>query len=159
MNVPEYMAGQTERIAFGLAHFIATTPEDKLDWTPKVEGSTPLRSVLQQVAECVEVNRLIARVLSGGGAAPPPGNAENLTFANGEEAQKELIASAAELAAAIRGLSEDDLKRPFHHPRGQLLGENLIIACFRNMAYHAGQVNFIQMLCGDPEFHVPSNWR
>ena len=25
---------------------------------------------------------------------------------------------------------------------------------YRNMAYHAGQVNYVQMLYGDTEFHI-----
>jgi len=56
-------------------------------------------------------------------------------------------------------MSEADLSRVFEHPRGQMSGENVIIMCLRNMAYHAGQANFIQILYGDTEFHVPPTWR
>ena len=66
---------------------------------------------------------------------------------------------AEELAAAIRGLTEEDLERTYPHPRGPRLGANLILICYRNMAYHAGQINYIQTLYGDQEFHVPANWR
>ena len=40
-----------------------------------------------------------------------------------------------------------------------MAGENVIVMCLRNMAYHAGQTNFIQILYGDTEFHVPPTWR
>jgi len=159
MTVAEYVARQTERMAEALAHFMATTPEDRLVWHPTLEGSAPTRSILEQVGECVVVNRLIATVLRGGelppaGTPPPP-----LHFASGQEAQEQLISSAIELAAAISTLTDEDMNRLYEHPRGQMFGQNLILMGYRNMAYHAGQANLIQILYGDPEFHVPPNWR
>ena len=56
-------------------------------------------------------------------------------------------------------MSAEDLHRKFQHPRGLFVGSNLIMMCLRNMAYHAGQINLIQMLSGDGEFHVPPKWR
>ncbi len=159
MNVPEYVARQTERMAEALAHFIATTPEDKLVWHPKLEGSAPMRSILEQVGECVSVNRYIAALLRGENVTPPSGGWPAIAFANGQDAQEQLVASARALADAIRNLDEEALNRTFAHPRGPMRGENLILSCYRNMAYHAGQANFIQMLYGDAEFHTPPNWR
>jgi len=60
LKVQEYMSRQTERMAASLAHFIATTPAERLVWTPEIEGGSPLRGALDQVAECIQVNRLIA---------------------------------------------------------------------------------------------------
>ena len=157
MHVPEYMAIQIERTADSLAHFIGTTHEDKLQWQPQTEGSAPTRSVLEQVAECVVVNRMIAAGLRGDAMPATPYSSLVLTTA--AEAQEQLRASGAELAAAVRTLTEADLEKLYQHPRGQFLGANLIMMPLRNMAYHAGQVNLIQMLAGDPEFHVPPQWR
>jgi hypothetical protein len=160
MHVPEYMATQTERMTDSLAHFIATTREDKLSWQPQLEGSAPTRSVLEQLAECVVVNRMIAALLRGETPPPPAvGAAPPLVLATGAEAQEQLRASGMELASAIRTMTEEDLERTYQHPRGQFLGANLIMMPLRNMAYHAGQINLIQMLAGDPEFHVPPQWR
>jgi uncharacterized damage-inducible protein DinB len=78
---------------------------------------------------------------------------------DGSDAQQRLMASAEELATAIRGMSEEDLDRIFLHPRAPMRGQNMIMICYRNMAYHAGQINFIQTLYGDQEFHLPPNWR
>jgi hypothetical protein len=159
MHVPEFMALQTERMTDSLVHFVATTAEDKLQWQPQTEGSAPTRCVLEQIGECVVVNRMIAAALRGetlpaGGSGRP-----SLVLANGSEAQEQLRASGAELAAAIRTMTETDLERVFQHPRGQFVGANFIMMPLRNMAYHAGQINLIQMLAGDPEFHVPPQWR
>jgi uncharacterized damage-inducible protein DinB len=159
MNIQNYVARQTERMAESLAHFIATTPDDKLVWHPHLEGSAPTRSILEQVGECVSVNRFMAALLRGENAAIPPGGWPEITFANGQDAQEQLTASARELAAAIGALEDSDLERTFAHPRGPMRGENVIMMCYRNMAYHAGQANLIQILCGDSEFHIPPNWR
>ena len=160
MTVPEYIARQTERMADSLAHFISKTPEDRLVWHPSIEGGGPTRSILEQVSECVVVNRTIAALIRGG-VPPTPAdpNAPPFRFANGQDAQEQLVASARELAVAIAGMSESDLARIYEHPRARMAGENLIMMCLRNMAYHAGQANFIQILYGDMEFHVPPTWR
>lgn len=159
MTIPEYIARQTERMADSLAHFIATTPADRLIWHPAIEESVSTRSILEQVGECVSVNRYMAALIRTGEAPPLPGGYPEITFANGQDAQEQLVASASELAQAIRSMAEDDLGRTYSHPRAEIRGENLIMMCYRNMAYHAGQANFIQTLYGDPEFHVPPTWR
>jgi len=159
MHVPEYMARQTERMTDSLAHFIATTQDDKLQWQPQTEGSAPTRSVLEQIAECVVVNRMIAAGLRGETPSPPSASGPALVLANGTDAQEQVRTSGAELAAAIRTMTEEDLERMYQHPRGQFVGANLIMMPLRNMAYHAGQINLIQMLAGDPEFRVPPQWR
>ena len=36
-----------------------------------------------------------------------------------------------------------------------VIGEVLIDIPTRNMAYHGGQINFLQLLLGDKESHIP----
>jgi len=159
MTVPAYIARQTERMADSLAHFVATTPEDRLVWHPAIEGGAPTRSILEQVSECVVVNRMLAALIRGAAATPPGSDTPPIKFANGQDAQEQLVASARELAAAISAMTSSDLTRVYEHPRAKMSGENLIMMGLRNMAYHAGQANFIQILYGDTEFHVPPTWR
>ena len=160
LTVPEYMAEQTERMGDSLAHFIETSPQEKLNWRPALEGSAPTRSILEQVSECVVVNRLIARLLSEGSPPKMPNpQSPALEFKDAQEAQQMVRESANALAKSVRAMSAEDLNRTFQHPRGAFLGRNLIMMCLRNMAYHAGQINYIQILAGDSEFHVPPKWR
>jgi hypothetical protein len=159
MTVPEFVARQTERMAESLAHFIANTPEDKLVWHPKTEAASQTRSALEQIGECVSVNRGLATLLRTGELTLPAGGWPETHFASGQDAQEQLVTSARELAAAIHALTPEDLSRTFDHPRGPVLGENLMLMGYRNMAYHAGQINFIQTLYGDTEFHLPPTWR
>ncbi len=159
MKVTEYLANQTERMAAGLAHFMATTDPEKLNWKPEMPGSEGSRSPLQQVSECVQVNLGMAKLFRGEVYNAPPGAPPDLLFADAASAQKALIDSAAELASVIRQLDDAALAKMYSHPRGEILGSNMMIMPLRNMAYHAGQINQIQMLLGDSEFHVPPNWR
>lgn len=155
----EYMATRTERIAASLADFVATTNPDRLDWAPATGPESRTRSVLALVAECVGVNQYVTALLRGEAAPLVPGKTGPLPeVATSAGAYELLTASAAELAAAIRALDEDALARPYPHWRGALSGELMIEIPYRNMAYHAGQVNMIQLLDGDTEFHLPASW-
>lgn len=160
MNAQEYMAEQIERMGPILAHFVAATVPDKLTWKPLVEGSTEgstaTRSILEQMAECVGVNHSFAALLRGEGA--PVGAMTLPELRNTQEAETQLIDSAKTLAAVVRALDDDALTRTFQTRRGATTGKNLMIAAYRNMAYHAGQINLIQLLTGDAEFHTPPGW-
>lgn len=151
----QFQANKIERMAASLAHFVATTAPDKLEWRPATGDESQTRSVLEMVAECVQVNYYTAALLRGEPAGRP---AATLTFASSDEAGQQLVASGQTLAAAVAALDEEDLTRRYPHWRGQLAGEVLIEAPYRNMAYHAGQVNMIQLLTGDTEFHLPPTW-
>lgn len=157
MKVQDYVAEQTERVADSLAHFIDSTLPERRDWQPPVEGEGQTRSALQQVGECVALNEVVAKLFRG--EEIPAGFPVDRTFASSEEAKELLRAGAKELADAIRALTDEDLEREFKHPRAIILGKNLILMPLRNMTYHSGQINLIQMLYGDSQFHVPPKWR
>ena len=154
-TVFEFQGQKIERMAASLASFVATTPADRLNWCPGTDANSQTRSVLAQVGECVQVNRYTAALLRG---ETPEFAALLVKVSDSEDAQRQLIASGQEFADAVRALDEDALSRLYPHWRGPLSGEILIEAPYRNMAYHAGQINMIQLLAGDVEFHLPSTW-
>ncbi len=158
MTVMEYQAKKIERIAEALAHYVATTRVDRLMWDAPGEGGAKGRSVLDQVSECVVSNGLSAALLRGETPDVQAARANAPQFTDAETANSRLIDSARELAAAVRALDGSDLHRDFPFWRGPVLGEVLIEMGYRNMAYHGGQINFIQCLYGDAEFHIPPTW-
>ena len=162
MTVFEFQARRVERISSAVAHFIGSTPDNRLDWQPDgIEGATG-RSILSMASEIVVVNTLAAKTLSGEAMEPhqPSESMPDLVFADSADAQAKVIASGNALASAIRGLTEADLEREYLHWRGPIRGEIWLEMPYRNMAYHAGQINYIQILLGDSEFHVPPGmWR
>ncbi len=159
MQVTEYLANQTERMAESMAHFISVTDPEKLNWKPELPGSAGTRTALQQVTECVEVNLSMAKLFRGEDLAASPANRTPPDIHDSETARHTLLQSAYEFASVLRNLDDSALDKIYHHPRGEILGHNMIIMALRNMAYHSGQINMIQMLYGDAEFHVPPNWR
>ena len=153
MTIQHYIAEQTERVAAALADFVGTTDPTRLTWQPSVSENGQTRSVLDQMAECISVNFRFAALLRGETAPEAPSAPQSAA-----DAQAQIVASAGALAAAIRGLTDDDLEKPLALPRGSLPLSRAMLVPFRNMAYHAGQINFIQMLAGDTEFHAPPTW-
>jgi hypothetical protein len=69
-------------------------------------------------------------------------------------ARSELTKSAAEVAAVIRELPDEALDRTYQMTSMTMSGEVLMDIPYRNMVYHGGQINYIQLLLGDKEFHV-----
>ena len=155
MTVFEFQAGRIETTAELLAHALATTPADKQDWRPTLPGSVPTRSAIKQVGECVIVNRYFAALLRGEAADGNPLGQGAPAFASAEDAGAELLASARELADTVRALPDDALDGTVAHWRGPLPVVRALDGPNRNMAYHAGQINFIQLLAGDSEYHLP----
>src|SRR5262245_61595814 len=142
MTVQEFQARKVMRIARTLAHFVATTPADKLDWCPCLDDKSCTRSVLDQISECVACNRCITLLLSGGENPVSPGK----PITDAQTAQEELLQSAEELAAILRVMPDEALEKSFTMPSMTLTGEVLIDIPTRNMSYHGGQINFLQLL-------------
>jgi uncharacterized damage-inducible protein DinB len=156
MTAQHYMGDATERAAAFLTHFIETTPPEKRDWTPSVEGAEGLRSMLDMAGECIYANQMFTGILKGEGMpavhpieAPRP-------FATWDEGKTLLAQSARELADTIRALTDDALAGTILTRRGEMPGTMVIEMASRNMNYHTGQVNLLQLLYGDTTFHFPA---
>jgi hypothetical protein len=157
MTVQEFQAERIESMARLVAHFLENTQEDRREWVPQVEGAAGLRCALDQVSECIHVNRMFAGILRG--QEPPavgPLTAPR-PFENPCDAAPLLIESAVDLAAAVRDLRDEDLHHAFMTRRGPMPGHMVIEIPYRNMAYHGGQINMLQLLYGDTEFRYPSS--
>lgn len=152
MTIFEWQANIIERGGATLAHALATTPEDRLDWHPSADPQSKTRSTLDQAAECIDVNRRMTALLRGETPGPP---ASERPFANGQEAQEQIRESAKELADAVRGLDEEALTRIYTTPMRPMRGTLLLEIAAGNLTYHFGQINYIQTLYGDTEFRIP----
>lgn len=156
MNAQDFLAEQIERIGDSLAHYLETTAPDRLNWRPEIPGSAPSRSPLEMAAECIGVNHAFAALLRGE-TDVPPADATPVP-ADTVEARARLEASCADLAATVRASDDATLDALFPGRRGPRSGKSLMVGAYRNMAYHCGQINLIQILAGDAEFHVPGTW-
>ena len=156
MTIQEFQATKIEGAAYWLSYFIANTPAEKQDWTPSIEGSAKLRTMLDFAAECITVNELLTQILRG----ETPNRPANIfeaprPFTTTEEAGIRLEKSAKEFADAIRAMSDVDLSKMYKTHRGEVPGLTVIEIPYRNMIYHTGQVNLYQLQYGDTEFNFP----
>lgn len=150
MTALEWQAASTVVAAQRLAHFIKTTQEDKLEWGPQSELGHAGRSAMDQVGECIRLNRSFASVLRGEG----PKQTE-VDVSNPAVCCDQVIDSARDLAGAIGKLDESALGQTFDVGFGKFPGAMVVSIPAWNMIYHCGQVNYIQTLYGDKEFHMP----
>lgn len=154
--ITRFAALHTRRIAESMVHFIRTSnPVTALDVTTST-GKVKLNSVLELAAECTAVNRMFLAVLTRSVVSAARTEPQ---FIDADEACRDLMTSAEQLAAVLDSLPDSALGEEFQHPRAVMRGDNAVLAAYRNMAYHCGQINTVQLLAGDTEFHVPPNWR
>ena len=156
MKVQDYLAKHTSIMGKTLANFVLTTDQSKLDWLPGIEGSQGVRSIHDQLKECIVVNNAFVKRLQGIPTPPPMELVGDVHFASPEDARNQLIASAEALASVIIGLDDDQIVAEVDSPRGKMSAADACMLPIRNMAYHSGQVNLFQMLLGDAEFHLPA---
>src|SRR3979409_1081788 len=101
MTIFEWQGSSAERGAGFLAHFVKSTDPDWIDKCPAVDEKSKTRSILDQVAECVTLNRKAAATLAG--TALPD---EELKFVDVDDACNQLVSSAKQYAEVVRGLDE-----------------------------------------------------
>ena len=150
MTMFEWHAALIEGASDRLAFWLETTREDKLAWAPTAEGSCNTRSALEVGSECVFVNRRNAALFRG---ETPSG--EETIYDNVTDCVRELRASGKELADVVRQMKPEALSQTFPTRFGPIPGVVLMQMAVGNLYYHGGQVNMIQLLYGDPVFHVP----
>jgi len=150
----EWHARLIERAAMSLAHFAGSTERERLSWKPQAEESSCCRSATEQLDECIGVNFGFAAVLSGG--TPPERSGEGAaTQKDPEELERLVQESGARLAAVVRGMTVEDLRKTYDMGWAKLSGSVAIDLALANMHYHIGQINYIQTLYGDSDFHAP----
>ncbi len=152
MTILEWEAESLEFAAKMYAKFLTTTPSDKLEWTPDVEGSKA-RTIDDFTHECIRVNKSIAIRLEGG--TPESNDDKPAPFASTEEAAEAMKASAKELADVMRSSDPSVLGKTIPVPWGEVKGAFLVALASRHVMYHGGQINYIQAVHGDGEFHFP----
>jgi hypothetical protein len=132
-----------------LAKAASFVPEDKLNWRP-CETAT---STLDIVVECAAGQRMFAAVLLG----------ESVSLEGGPTAEQYptlctvtafLDETSKELSAAMATIGGERLGESLLMPWG---GSMPMVAVLHlaghHNAYHAGQINYIQRLLGDTDFH------
>jgi uncharacterized damage-inducible protein DinB len=148
-------ARMTANAAENLKINLEAMPADKREWRPLDAG----RSALSLIQECAVINGFFARILHEGKAPEMKWEEYQAACAQLDTADKALsalMASTAELTAAIESVPEerlaDEVTMPFHEGMVMTM-EQIMFAAYWNMTYHHGQLAYIQTLYGDYEMH------
>jgi uncharacterized damage-inducible protein DinB len=152
MTVAQFQARQIEKAAKMMCHFVESTHEDRLRWCPATEDASKARCVMDLIGECVEANRRILCYLTGQEAPPRPTTFDD--FETVADATTALNESAQALADEVRKLEGDALMQIVKTHRGEMPAALAMQFPLRNMTYHIGQINMIQLLYGDTVFHI-----
>jgi hypothetical protein len=157
MTVQELLGSMVENIAISFAEFIAVTTEELLQ--RGIETSMArTRSGFALAEECVSTNRYVDALLRLEANQTLNRSDIQSTLSSITEAKEQLIESGVQLRRTIEQLRDADLAKQCPHWRGSVRALDLIIGTYRNTAYHSGQINLMQILDGDAEFHLPTNW-
>lgn len=160
-NLTELAALMTERASADLTAAALAVPAERLTWKP----SEPVRStVMSQLFECAIVNTLWAAVVTGRGIAEdtrPPVYQDliNAQAAGRLDTLTPMLAaleqSTLALTASIRALPEDETGMVVPVWHGTMPLSECCFYAYWHLAYHEGQINYLQTLYGDQShYHV-----
>lgn len=141
-SIKEIAKNATMTVADRLCKDASYIPDEKMDWRPMEHG----KSAVQIMAECASTNLVFADVLNG--AAPR----EIPVITDPAELSSHLMESATEVCKAIDSM--DSLLDLLQMPWGaSMSATEAIMLSASHMQYHDGQINYIQLLLGDSNFH------
>lgn len=154
MTIQQMAAQLITEAAEALERNLAAMPADRQDWS----AGRPGRTALEVVRECATTNHFLAQLLTqrgmpgaGGGAPVPPGEC-----ATPEQVLELLRAGRDALVAAVSAFPDEHLQDTVTLPFGggmTLSFAQVMFKSYWHMTYHEGQVNYIQTLYGDTDWH------
>lgn len=147
MTWQEFLASSLEMGGNRMKVAILTTPEAHQSWCPPGIEGAEARNALDLCNECIELNWKFAAPFAG--TTP----SEYQPSKDAKSAADNLEASTAALANVVRSLDESALTNEFELPWGKAPGKMILQIANLHLAYHAGQLNYIQTLYGDKVFH------
>ena len=155
MTFLEQLIKKNRQVSIGLARTFRAMPPDKQTWRPLEMG----RSALDQVQECAGLNRFALEIFRTGEV--PGFDTEEFARLKQEHdtadmALSLLKESTDQLVAAIEAFPVERLDEAITLPFGGGMPSSfgdLMFVTYWNMAYHVGQINYIQTLYGDNDMH------
>lgn len=135
-----------------------SVPDDKWNWKPLDNG----RTVLDLLGEAAQTPLLVVHLLQSPETFNPyelfPKLMQERTGWSREETFEKLRTNTQAALEAIRALPDEELEKPFTVPIGAKGDMTMPLAAWVLMAYRTfvsrfAQINYIQTLYGDFEFH------
>lgn len=150
---------QTERNCAQFLHTFSFVPDDKLSWSP----SATSKSALQIAAHLAVSNFGISRVIRGEGSGDMPMDelmkqmAEQEAALTTREAVIEAIKESTKVViASLDSINDSNIDATLASPFGEFPAKFWMFLPGNHMMGHAYQVDYIQTIYGDVDFHFVS---
>lgn len=145
----------------GLKHALATTPDDRINWSPSATSRTPL-----QVAShaAISVGDMLGNLKGDTFAIPTTGEAERFhrerdsKIKTREEALRLLDENQRAYFEWLDDLTPERLDSPMNLPfgMGAMPTRIGIEVMALHVNWHTAQINYIQTIYGDQDWHLPT---
>jgi hypothetical protein len=146
---------QAEMHAAQLLHTFSFVPDDKLNWSP----SESCKSALRIVAHCAVSNHGISRMIRGENFEGDPTEvfkamaASELEITTREQAISAMNESLAVVLSSLDTVTDERIGSVPESPMGPLPMMFWVTLPAMHMMGHSYQVDFLQTVWGDHEFH------
>jgi len=130
------------------------TRDDRLTWNPGEAALTPLELAGKTARFVAFLTHYFEHgTMPERPASPPPAPQSR------EEAKAALDASFGRLLGVLEGLTEADLGKIVTLPWGETTALNDVLWAVPSIiAYHQGQLNYLQLAYGDKDPNIPPEW-
>ncbi len=153
MNPLPILADKIVRSSKLLAYAVETTPAEYHHWKPVAVGQTGEgRTIVDQLFEVGGIFAKFASIINK--TEPVESNVDSETVES-SVAIKFLSDSAESLSSAILAMDPERLSEVHDLGWAKMPIAFMLEMAHNNAIYHFGQVNYMQLLLGDKEFHMP----
>ena len=154
MDLRKLESGRIATLVDLMLKAAAHVPLDRTDWKPEGKG----QSAQELLAHTAGANLFFARLIKGT-EAPPTDRYQNVQDITADaktylQAQEALKASAEVLGQTVRATTDEQLREERQMPWGERWKMTRVLtAPGAHIAYHWGQLCYLQTLLGDIEDH------
>ena len=142
-----------------LAHALATTPDDKISWSPSATARTPIQIFGHAAASPHFImGMLIGKPFPFAGFAELDAamREEEKSFTDRKQVLDILDKTSAEYLAWLDTLTPEQIGSTVSMPFGQIPMAVGITLAADHIRSHTAQINYLQTIYGDHDWHLPS---
>ena len=140
-----------------MARALATTPDDKINWTPGSCARTPLQQVVHSAMAVSGIQEMLVGKpfpYADVAEADSTWRAEEKEFTTREQALSLLEQSSAEYLAWLDTLTDAQVASTLQLPFGAFPMASAITFPADHLRNHAAQIDYIQTIYGDQDWHM-----
>ncbi len=140
-----------------LTHNLETTPDDRINWSPSPTSRTPIEIVVHASMGTAGIHGMLQGKpfpFSGTAELDAHSRSEEKGFTTREQVLGHLEKTSGEYLAWLDTLTPEDVASTWEAPFGSFPMSNAITFAADHLRNHAGQIEYIQTIYGDRDWHM-----